>query len=97
MSEMKRKLVELVNDYLQKHQENPTRIYIPKLIENEMTAEGEIFHHELADWRKGIRDVLGDTPMFGDYLLIWDADELKVEFVESDIPIIRTKLKKRKQ
>lgn len=92
MSQVRSKLVKLVNDYLELHDEDSTRIYIPILIESEMIAEGDVFHKGFVDRNEGVREVLGDPPMFGTYTLVWDAEELKVERVESDISIINNKL-----
>lgn len=93
MSDIGKKLVKIMNDFLENHEENPTRIYIPKFIENEMTAAGTVFHLRLRDLSMEARDAFGEPAMFGCCcLLIWDAKEYRADLEKEDFPIIKAAL-----
>lgn len=94
MCDVRKVLVNLMNNYLEAHEENPTRIYVTKVFENEMTAAGSECWDRLAAVSviEGIRKALGEPALFGGCLLIWDSDEMKADRVEEDLSIIRSVL-----
>ena len=73
--DIKHKILKLVNDYLQKHDKNPTKLYLTSKDENELILLPE------TDPVKGPRHTFKDG-IFNNICpleIVWDAKEFKVE------------------
>lgn len=78
-----RTVFDLMNDFIRQHEEDPTRVYIPRAILNELVLEleGPMKEKVMAlGWK-----ALGDPPHLYGMLVIREGRDLRVERNEEDL------------
>lgn len=76
--DVRRKIVDKMNEYVKATGKQPTRIFLTKVIENEMLIYSSGF---VSDFTQSVRDTYPDI-LFG-IQVIWDAEEFKVDRPEN--------------
>lgn len=85
-------ILDRVNKFFSEYEIFPTRIYIPKTVENKWASLGSAEWDRLAGeiFVSGIRPIFGELPVFGKMLLIfWGSDKFGLEHAKEDIEKLR--------
>jgi len=85
-------ILKKIDDYFNEYDIYPTRIYIPKTIENKWASLGSPEWDRATGviFESGIRPVFGEEPVFvNEYLIFWDADKFGLEYREEDVKELR--------